>query len=493
MSIRDKTKAFIKNFVIYGLGNIANKVITVVLIPVTTRYLLVMEVGLLALLEMLELFLTTILMMGIGNAVWRYLGRDTEENDRTIIFSAYIGRLAINILIVAVLIIFSDLITRFLNIPPEYLNLVILIIVNSLLVAASNFVLSLWRYFDHSLQFSIFSTARFFLIVSFSLYFVIVLDLRVLGIVYAKLIVNGLGFLYSILYVFIKYRSTISSSVYLKLQRYGFYFILLALVTPILNTANRLFINHFLTLDEVAIFSIAFKFGMLINILLVTPMQLAWLPMMYKLGTDTKSTRYYRDFAYYYTIIASLVFILIAIFREQLLLALTTADYLTGAKYIPMVAAAYLINGYRHFFMSGSAIKDKTSFLGYASIMTIIINLLLNNWLIGSFGIWGAVFTTLLSYIILSVTILMASQTIIKVNWGWPKISGVMLCMVIFILIHEYIISSNFLPNWTLKSIIFIGYILTLRLTGLISQKEIKGLLELMDKIMFRLAIKNSN
>jgi hypothetical protein len=65
--------------------------------------------------------------------------------------------------------------------------------------------------------------------------------------------------------------------------------------------------------------------------------------------------------------------------------------------------------------------------------------------------------------------------------------------MVIFILIHEYIISSNFLPNWTLKSIIFIGYILTLRLTGLISQKEIKGLLELMDKIMSRLAIKNSN
>ena len=85
------------------------------------------------------------------------------------------------------------------------------------------------------------------------------------------------------------------------------------------------------------------------------------------------------------------------------------------------------------------------------------------------------------------------SQTIIKVNWGWPKISGVMLCMVIFILIHEYIISSNFLPNWTLKSIIFIGYILALRLTGLISQKEIKGLLELMDKIMFRLDIKNSN
>ena len=87
----------------------------------------------------------------------------------------------------------------------------------------------------------------------------------------------------------------------------------------------------------------------------------------------------------------------------------------------------------------------------------------------------------------------MLHKQLSKLTGAGPKISGVMLCMVIFILIHEYIISSNFLPNWTLKSIIFIGYILALRLTGLISQKEIRGLIELMDKIMSRLAIKNSN
>ena len=92
-----------------------------------------------------------------------------------------------------------------------------------------------------------------------------------------------------------------------------------------------------------AIFSIAFKFGMLINILLVTPMQLAWLPMMYKIGDGVNSKKYYRDFAYYYSIISSFVFLIITIFREEMLLVFTTSDYLSGAKYIPIIAAATIL------------------------------------------------------------------------------------------------------------------------------------------------------
>jgi len=488
MGIRKTTATFIKHFIVYGLGNVANKLITVVLIPVTTRYLTILEVGVLALLEMLELFLTTIFIQGIGNSVWRFLGISTKDDEQSIIFNAYIGRLIINILLVAVLVIFSDGITRFLAIPSEYLNIVVLIIINSLLVVASNFILSIWRYFDRSILYSVYSTSRFFLIVSLSLYFVIVLDLRILGIVYAKLIVNGLGFIYSAIYVALKHHSKLSVSLFLKLQKYGTYFILLALVTPVLNTANRLFINHFLTLDEVAIFSIAFKFGILINILLVTPMQLAWLPMMYKMGLDSNSTRYYRDFAYYYTIIGSLIFLLISIFRNELLLLFTTEAYLAGACYIPLIAGAYLINGYRHFFMSGSAMKDKTYFLGIAAVLTIIINLLLNNWLISTHGIWGAVLTTIVSYLVLTIMILIASQTVVKVNWGWLKICGVMTCLIPFLLANELLSFQGNLQTIIIKLLITIAYLIALRITGLISKKEIHGLQDLIGKILTKFA-----
>lgn len=476
MGIRSKTKTFIKNFFIYGIGNIANKIITVILIPVATKYLTIIEVGILGLLEMLELFLITILSQGMGAGIWRFMGSNSNDKDSIILFSAFVGRMVVNAFIVFILVMYSEVITNVLNIPFDYLNIVILIILNSLMVVSSNFVLSIWRYYDRSILYSLYSTSRFFLIITLSLYFVIILDLKLFGIVYAKIIVNAVGFIHSLIYVIVKYRSKISLSLYYKLQKYGIYFILLALVTPVLNTMNRLFINHYLTLNDVAIFSIAFKFGMLINILIVTPMQLAWLPMMYKIGDGVNSKKYYRDFAYYYSIISSFVFLIITIFREEMLLVFTTSDYLSGAKYIPIIAAAYLVNGYRHFFMSALAIKDRTSFLGYASIITILINIILNNWFVNLYGIWGAALTTFLSYLALTSMILIFSQKIVKIEWGLLNISKIMLYMLVFTFGSEILINTTDLSSWLLRCIILISYILTLILTGLISRNEIIGI-----------------
>jgi O-antigen/teichoic acid export membrane protein len=470
------TTKFFRHIVVYGMGNIANKIISVILIPVATKYLTIIEVGILGLLEMLELFLTTILSQGMGAAIWRFMDSNSDDKDSTILFSAFIGRMVVNILVIFILLIFSEVITNVLNIPFDYLNIVILIILNSLMVVSSNFVLNIWRYYDRSILYSIYSTSRFVLIITLSLYFVIVLDLQLFGIVYAKIIVNAMGFIHSVIYVIRKYRSKISLSLYYKLQKYGIYFILLALVTPVLTTMNRLFINYYLTLSDVAIFSIAFKFGMLINILLVTPMQLAWLPMMYKIGYGENSKKYYRDFAYYYSIISSFVFLIITIFREEMLLVLTTSDYLSGAKYIPIIAAAYLVNGYRHFFMSGLAIKDRTSFLGYASIIAILINIILNNWFVNLYGIWGAALTTFLSYLALTSIILIFSQKIVKIEWGLLNILKIMFYMLVFTLGSEILINTTDLSSWLIRCIILISYILTLILTGLISRNEIIGI-----------------
>jgi O-antigen/teichoic acid export membrane protein len=476
MVVTGTTTKFFKHIMVYGLGNIANKIITVILIPVATKYLTIIEVGILGLLEMLELFLTTILSQGMGAAIWRFMGLNSDDKDSTILFSAFVGRMVVNIFIVFILVMFSEVITNVLNIPYDYVNIVILIILNSLMVVSSNFVLNIWRYYDRSVLYSLYSTSRFFLIITLSLYFVIILDLKLFGIVYAKIIVNAVGFIHSLIYVIVKYRSKISLSLYYKLQKYGIYFILLALVTPVLNTMNRLFINHYLTLNDVAIFSIAFKFGMLINILIVTPMQLAWLPMMYKIGDGVNSKKYYRDFAYYYSIISSFVFLIITIFREEMLLVFTTSDYLSGAKYIPIIAAAYLVNGYRHFFMSALAIKDRTSFLGYASIITILINIILNNWFVNLYGIWGAALTTFLSYLALTSMILIFSQKIVKIEWGLLNISKIMLYMLVFTFGSEILINTTDLSSWLLRCIILISYILTLILTGLISRNQIIGI-----------------
>ena len=78
-------------------------------------------------------------------------------------------------------------------------------------------------------------------------------------------------------------------------QRFGYRLIPMAFVVPFLTTSDRFFLNQFVSLEQIAIYSIGYKFGMLINILLITPMQLAWIPMMYKMGLEEDSKKYYDN------------------------------------------------------------------------------------------------------------------------------------------------------------------------------------------------------
>ena len=73
MAIRSKIKSFGYSTAIYGFSNLLTKIVAVTLIPLYTNYLSVYEVGIIALLEMVELFVVTLIPMGCVNAMWRYL------------------------------------------------------------------------------------------------------------------------------------------------------------------------------------------------------------------------------------------------------------------------------------------------------------------------------------------------------------------------------------------------------------------------------------
>ena len=91
MSIRPTIKLLASNSMIYGLGNILSKLSAFFLIPIYTRYLSMTEVGIIALLEMAELFIVTIVPLGLINAVWRYLPESTKKEKVKILSSAFWG------------------------------------------------------------------------------------------------------------------------------------------------------------------------------------------------------------------------------------------------------------------------------------------------------------------------------------------------------------------------------------------------------------------
>ncbi len=69
MAIRAPIAAVGKQAAIYGVGNVFTKLSAFLLIPIYTRYMSMTEVGILALLEMVEMFLITLILFGMFNAL----------------------------------------------------------------------------------------------------------------------------------------------------------------------------------------------------------------------------------------------------------------------------------------------------------------------------------------------------------------------------------------------------------------------------------------
>ena len=89
MAIRPKIKSFGYATILYGFSNLLTKIVAVTLIPIYTNYLSVYEVGIIALLEMIELFVVTLIPIGCVNAMWRYLPDKTGQEKNRIIISSF--------------------------------------------------------------------------------------------------------------------------------------------------------------------------------------------------------------------------------------------------------------------------------------------------------------------------------------------------------------------------------------------------------------------
>ncbi|RMF06477.1 MAG: polysaccharide biosynthesis protein [Candidatus Neomarinimicrobiota bacterium] len=484
MPVRQPVKTLAQHTFVYGIGSIANKFVAILLIPILTRTLSRADVGFVAIIEMIELFLTSFLVLGMGNGLLRHLNLCPPKDQKALISSVFWIRLALNVVVTIVLVACRHSWGNFLGIPPEYEYLLPWIFLNGLLVVTGRFYLTLWRFWEQPQKVILLSLIQLATHLGLAIFFLLGPAYGVASLVFSKCIVYGLSTLFTIISVLGQYSVQPRWSYFARVGSFGFAFIPLAMVAPVLTTSDRFFLNRYVDLSTIGVYSIGYKFGMLINMLLVTPMQMAWLPMLFKMNTEKKSAGMIRDLMYYYSFLAVLVLVLVTVFREEIILLLATEKYLPGARFIPVIALAYLANGYRHFFLAGSALKDRTTPLGIMALVTIGLNLILNYVFIKSMGTWGAAIATVISYVFLSLSIWYQSDSAWSIQWQWKRI-GLLFAWGGFVSFLSFeIFLSNSVYRIGVEIFWVILFFLGIRVFGLINAREWAGIQSLGTQIL---------
>jgi O-antigen/teichoic acid export membrane protein len=269
---------------IYGLGDAIIKAIAFFLIPLYTRVLTKEEVGIIALINIIELILLLVLSLSLNSAVLKvFHDLKTETEKRAIFSTSLIFISIIAFFVLSALFINAGALSQIFFRSADYSVYLKIVLVSVFFNLFRLLGLAYLRALEKPIHYSILNIIHFTLLVSLNIYHIVILKQSILGVVKSSVITAGVLFLIVITTVFRNVGFTFSTSILKKLMHFGMPMVPGTVAAWALTVSDRYLLNLFATPADVGLYDIAYKFGMIINMILVMPFRTAWLPFVFSI------------------------------------------------------------------------------------------------------------------------------------------------------------------------------------------------------------------
>tara|TARA_B110000971_G_scaffold93918_1_gene96554 strand:- start:1467 stop:2729 length:1263 start_codon:yes stop_codon:yes gene_type:complete len=166
----------------------------------------------------------------------------------------------------------------------------------------------------------------------------------------------------------------------------------------IIDQSDLVFIEKFSNLNDVGLYSIGYQFGNLICIFCVI-FQRFYSPYFFEnMKLATNKTKWQSMKVNYIIILVSIVLVLILNLISPLIFQWFNTDYMGGLNYIAWIAISFVMyNGYQMFSLYFHYNED-TRYLTMFTMVAVILNLILNYYLVKKFNALGAAYATIITY-----------------------------------------------------------------------------------------------
>jgi O-antigen/teichoic acid export membrane protein len=206
--------------------------------------------------------------------------------------------------------------------------------------------------------------------------------------------------------------------------QYGFPLVATNLAGWVLTLSDRYIIEYFRGSYEVGLYSISYQMAnnTIQAIVLLTGLASAPIVMEIWEKKGAEETRkFVNNLTKVFLIIAVPATVGVSILAKSILQLLTTENFYDGYRIMPLVAWSILIFGLQRNFQIGLLIHNKTKYIMYAMFFAGLTNIILNFIFIPLYGFLAAGYTTLISYIIFTILIILISRKYF--TWAFPYIT----------------------------------------------------------------------
>ena len=240
----------------------------------------------------------------------------------------------------------------------------------------------------------------------------------------------------------------------------------------ILNHSDRIMINNLVGADKAGIYSIAYSVGMLF-LFIVTSINSAFIPWTYR-QLKSKSYNKVGKLSYFILILISAVVFLLISFAPEIISIMAPPEYQEAIWIVPPIALSIYFIFLYGIFVNIEFYYEENKFIMFASVIVAILNILLNIVFIPLFGYMAAGYTTLICYILYSLShYVFMNKVLLKYN-----INDRIYFINKIVLLSVILISSSFLITLTYEMLLIRFLIVMIVVTAFfINKKKIKKML----------------
>ncbi len=474
--MKQDIKILTKHFITYGVGIYLTKLIGFFMIPIYTTYLTPADYGVLELLDLTMYVVGMVVGLGISNSIIRFYTDCRDERDKTkVISTAFFSIVVMALIANGLVVVFAGPISRLVFHSGEstqsaaqlafFVKIVAVSGIFDMLSAAGIAYLQAEK--KSSIYTSV-SLGRFVIAVSLNILFVVGLKLGVLGVLYTQIISNLLFLIAMTVLARRKIRFDFSGEHARQMIRYGAPLIISTLSMFVIHFSDRFFLERFAGLSVLGVYSLSYKFALILPALFYGPFELIWNAQMfdlYKKGEEGRRTiNYYNK----YMLVFSLMFITpYSLCVKNLIFIMADPKFHEAYRVVPVLLLAFMFIGLASISSAGIFFVKKTIYRGIANIYGAIVALVGYYFLIQWLGYWGAVITTLLAFFVRYVALSIYSQKFYPLKYDpLLYLRMIIATAVAYIIGMQIEIDNNFLSliiRGGSGLVIFVGMCLILR------------------------------
>lgn len=430
----------LKDSVIYSIGNLLPQLGGFVFLPIYLKFMSIEDFGVVSSMLVIQSVVSIFFSLAIDRSLIRlYFDYKSPNQQATFFGTNFIAITVISSSLCVILILTNGILVKIfpdISFYPYYLYALLIAYVKGFFLVPKTYL----QIKNKSLKFVSLSAAEFILVTLAIMFYVVYRGEGPSGMLKGQLLGTSLLIPYLFSIVRKNFIFRFNFSMLKNTLRFSLPLVPSLLTAFILNLSDRIFIDRYMGLSEVGLYSLAYKVASIV-LIAISAINMAVTPFYYrrisKLGFVSASPWSKEFNNNYIKIIGVLVFIFL-MFSKEIILIFFGSNYFQSAYIVGLLLLSYYFSGTNN--VNGRLIlyKKKTHHSMAIDVSTAFLNILLNFLLIPKYGMIGAALATLASMMFAFIT----SFIYVKFYLGVSSVSWRVYLFTVLILVVTMLLNS---------------------------------------------------